>query len=83
MEFEALKEDIRQNGQQVPISLYHNKVVDGRNRLRACRELGITPLFVSIEDICGSIGAYVVSMNLHRRHLTEPHRESWRRVGLS
>lgn len=74
IEFEALKEDIKQNGQQVPISLYQNEVVDGRHRLRACRELGIAPLFVSVEDIGGSIGAYVVSMNLHRRHLTDSQR---------
>lgn len=74
IEFEALKEDIKENGQQVPISVYHNKVVDGRHRLRACRELGIDPQFISLEDIVGSIGAYVVSMNLHRRHLTDSQR---------
>lgn len=40
MEFEALKADIQENGQIVPIILYKNKCVDGRHRLRALSDLG-------------------------------------------
>ena len=40
-EFESLKRDIKENGQRVPIVTVGGIVWDGRNRLRACRELGI------------------------------------------
>ncbi|SAL39656.1 hypothetical protein AWB69_03971 [Caballeronia udeis] len=73
-EYRELKRDIHANGQRVPISVFRNQVVDGRHRLRACRELGIDPLFESVNEIKGSVGAYVVSMNLHRRHLTDSQR---------
>lgn len=39
--FIELKQDIQKNGQLVPILLRDGKVLDGRHRLRACRELGI------------------------------------------
>ncbi len=35
-EQQALVDDIRINGQQVPISLYRGKIVDGRSRQNAC-----------------------------------------------
>ncbi len=40
-EFEALKLDIEQNGQLIPVILYKGKLVDGRHRQRALIELGI------------------------------------------
>lgn len=68
-EFEALKADIAANGQLVPIEIWEGKVLDGRHRLRACRELGITP---KLEQLVrpGSPVEYVMSANFHRRHLT-------------
>ena len=38
-----LVESIRTHGQQVPILLYEDQVLDGRNRARACEMLGIDP----------------------------------------
>lgn len=76
-EFQQLKQDIKENGQQKWITFYDGKLLDGRNRMRACEELGIEP---STEEI-GDSGdgtfdpfKWVLSMNLHRRHLTESQR---------
>lgn len=67
-EFAKLKEDIRKNGLQLPIQLYEGKILDGRHRYRACRELKIEPRTeeARIDDPV----VFVCSMNLHRRHLT-------------
>jgi ParB-like chromosome segregation protein Spo0J len=57
-EFNALKLDIQENGQLVPVILYRNKLVDGRHRQRALIELGIhdmkamkLPNNLSLEDV--------------------------------
>jgi hypothetical protein len=71
--FEALKQDIKANGQHDPIWTYQGKIIDGRNRERACRELGIEPR-IQEWDARGDLVAFVISQNLHRRHLTEPQR---------
>lgn len=73
-EFAELKEDIRINGLQMPILIFADKVVDGCHRLRACIELGIIPRFEEIQAANESIWQAVVSINLHRRHLTEGQR---------
>lgn len=41
--FAALVEDIRANGQQQPILIYEDQILDGRNRWRACEAIGIAP----------------------------------------
>lgn len=77
-EFAALVEDIRANGQRQPIYLYENKIIDGRNRYRACQQLGIEP-DTRVWDGVGSLVSFVVSLNLQRRHLTSSQRMT---VGL-
>ncbi|MBB2999672.1 hypothetical protein FHX57_002003 [Paraburkholderia tropica] len=68
--FEKLKEDIRVNGQCAGIILYEGKILDGGNRYRACLELGIEPWTVEADfDDVSPLG-FVLSMNLHRRHLS-------------
>lgn len=69
-EFAALVEDIRANGQRQPIYLHDGKIIDGRNRYRACQQLGIEP-DTRVWDGAGSLVSFVVSLNLQRRHLTE------------
>lgn len=69
-EFEALKADILENGLLEPIILHPDgSILDGRNRHRACIEAGVQPKFRTW-DGNGSLVAFVVSKNLHRRHLT-------------
>jgi len=72
-EFDALVADIREHGLRDPIILIDGLILDGRNRYRACVESGVQP---STVEWCGSgtPEAFVVSKNLHRRHLTESQR---------
>lgn len=72
-EFRGLKDDIEANGQREPVWTHDGKVIDGRNRLRACEELGITPKLQEW-DGKGSLVGFVVSLNLHRRHLSSGQR---------
>jgi hypothetical protein len=72
-EYEALREDIRRFGLREPVVFYEGAVLDGRNRLRACLELGVSPE-TRIWDGDGSAVAFVISKNLHRRHLTSSQR---------
>src|SRR3984957_20384482 len=74
-DLEALAEDIKAKGLTEPITLYEGKVLDGRNRYRACDlakvELG-PDHFIEYEG-ADALG-FVVSKNLHRRHLNESQR---------
>jgi len=45
-EYQALKLDIEKNGQLVPAWIYRNKIIDGRHRLRALKELDIEYIYV-------------------------------------
>jgi len=71
-EFAALVEDIREHGINEPIVFWKGKLLDGRNRARACIALGINPMShacdIDTEDLDPLV--YVLSTNLHRRHLT-------------
>jgi ParB-like chromosome segregation protein Spo0J len=67
-EFDALKADIASQGVQLPIELLDGLIIDGRNRYRACVELGKKCPSVVVR--CDDPVAYVLSRNLHRRHLT-------------
>ncbi len=71
-EFAALVGDIKVNGLRSPIILCEGKILDGRNRYVACRQANVP---VRTEDYQGSdpLG-FVVSANLHRRHVSESQR---------
>ena len=80
----ALAEDIKKNGQREPIIVAYLDeamidepvVIDGRNRHAACKLAGIEPEFkfvMSLNDRELSpqvIADWIISHNLHRRHLT-------------
>ena len=70
--FVALVEDIGQNGVREPIVMLDGAILDGRNRYMAARQLGIE--YPVIEYDGDDPLAYVLSMNLARRHLSESQR---------
>jgi hypothetical protein len=71
-EFDAFVEDVKTRGQQEPITLYQGAIIEGRNRYRACLKLGVK---AQTKEYTGNdpIG-FVLSANLHRRHLNESQR---------
>lgn len=76
-ELEQLAADIKANGQHEPIIVTsENLILDGRNRLEACRRAGVEPEFTTWdrEDDGISPTQWVLSKNLHRRHLNESQR---------
>ena len=71
--FEELKADIKEHGLIEPIITYKGKILDGRNRYKACVELGVTPKYWEWREDTDPVD-YVISLNLHRRHLNESQR---------
>lgn len=68
-EFQELAQDIARSGLIEPIWTYNDQIIDGRHRYRVCVLLGITPIYRKWSGEGGSVTAFVVSKNLHRRHL--------------
>jgi hypothetical protein len=75
-EFDAFVEDIRANKQCEAITVYQNKVLDGRNRYRACTKLGVEPRLTQFLGDDNAARAFVISKNVRRRHLTAEQRQS-------
>jgi ParB-like chromosome segregation protein Spo0J len=79
-EWKSFKESIRQTkGPEQPVTFRMHKGqkqgLDGRNRYRACQELGIEcpmqKVFVDENDVKD----YIIRRNVHRRHLTREFRQ--------
>lgn len=69
-DYEALRDDIRENGQYELITLFEGKILDGRNRYNACIDLQIEPRLVAFDGSSEEALEYALSKNLHRRQLT-------------
>lgn len=67
-ELQEMADDIKAHGLRTDIALYEGKILDGRNRYRACMLAGLQPTTYAYagDDPVGE----VLSLNLHRRHLT-------------
>jgi ParB-like chromosome segregation protein Spo0J len=86
-EFDALVADIKAHGLREPVVLFENMILDGRNRYRACEAAGVTPGFrVAVQSpdqsniarpLITDPTAYVISANIHRRHLTAEDRAKY------
>ena len=76
IDYAEFKGSIQGIGQLEPIKVDHatNLLLDGRNRLRACEELGIEPKveFITTSDAYG----YVIGLNLLRRHMDDVQRKA-------
>jgi len=65
----SLAVDIKNNGQQESIIVYEDKILDGRNRFKACQLAEVLPIY---ENYKGDDPlSFVISLNLKRRHLSE------------
>ena len=70
-EFDRFVEDIKRNGQREPIvKTPDNRILDGRNRYRACFKAGVEPRFETIQEPPEKWLGFVISKNIRRRHLT-------------
>jgi hypothetical protein len=67
-----LAADIKANGLMNPIVRMGDVILDGRNRLEACSRANVVPSYreIQVQDPV----AYIVSANIHRRHLTTQQR---------
>jgi ParB-like chromosome segregation protein Spo0J len=74
-EFKALVQDIKANGLREPITVFEGKILDGRNRYRAVLDAGHR---LKDQDFKPYIETkpleFVISANVHRRHLNESQR---------
>jgi hypothetical protein len=77
--FKALVDDIKANGLKEKVVIYQGKILDGRNRVAALKKLGTTELKQYgqySEHYGGEPLSFVLSANLHRRHLTTSQRSA-------
>ena len=77
-EFDALVDDIKHHdlrnaitiirpGGSVPVD--KETILDGRNRYRACLKAKVKPRFVLFEGKADDVVPFIISANIHRRHL--------------
>ena len=67
-EFDGLVADIKAHGLRQPIVLHGGLILDGGNRYRACVEAGVEQVFQEFQG--DNLVSFVLSANLHRRHLS-------------
>ena len=73
-ELNELAADIKTNGQQFPIIRDDDEVVlDGRNRLEACRRADVEPKFAALANGQDPV-AFIMSANIERRSLNQGQR---------
>lgn len=76
-DLEKLAEDIKENGQRLPIIRWKGQIIDGRNRLLACEMAKVEPIIKDKDDAFESdadVADFICSMNLNRRHLNASER---------
>lgn len=74
-ELGTLADDIKKHGQKNPIYTFEGKILDGRNRFRACQKSKVPAVIEEWKPVNGETPLqFVISQNLHRRHLNESQR---------
>lgn len=80
-EYEALKASVRKTGgideQPILFRIVDGKEqgLDGRNRFRACLDLGIEPAMQRVDIPDAEVKDFILRRNVHRRHLTRELRQ--------
>lgn len=70
--YQELLADVLKHGVREPVWLYEGQILDGRNRYRAATAMGVECPVREYEG--GEPTEFVISLNLHRRHLSESQR---------
>jgi hypothetical protein len=81
----SMAEDIAANGQRDPIVLDAlGRLIDGRNRLAACKQAGVEPAFRT-EDLSDEddIEDYILSVNVEKRSLSSGQKAMFRACNLA
>lgn len=74
-ELQMLADDIRTHGLREPIWLHPDgRIVDGRNRFRACALAGVEPSTRTYDGTEDGLLAFLISLNMARRHMDESQR---------
>lgn len=74
-DFDDLVASIKKCGLIHPIVLFEGRILDGRNRYRACLAAGIEPDFVDFDEVDPEKQAALVeALNVTRRHLSDSQR---------
>ena len=69
-ELQSLAADIKARGLNHSITIFESKILDGRNRFRACEIAGVEPTFTEFTGTQAEAIEHVWSENVHRRHLS-------------
>jgi len=79
--------DIRENGQREPVVIFDGQILDGWHRYQACQVAGVELKTVNLEKGVDPV-SWVLSRNLHRRHLEASQRAAavvacreWKPIG--
>lgn len=75
-ELAMLAENIKEHGLIDAITLYQDKILEGRNRFRACKRAGVIPRYSEFKGKSDEEAAlFVFAKNHLRRHLTSEERK--------
>jgi len=70
-DYTAMVSDVKEHGFQVPvIADKSSQLLDGRTRLCISYDLGIKCEVQTVDRNGSDVAAYIIALNLHRRHLT-------------
>jgi hypothetical protein len=69
-EFQKLVDNMKTHGQLLPCVTHEGVLIDGRNRWRACRQLGFEPKIAVYNGRPDYVCDYVLSLNIERRSLS-------------
>lgn len=78
--FANFKADIAKRGIEHPMTTYQGLLLDGRNRYRAAKELGLKLTQANFKEFAGTPAqaeAFVISANLHRRQLNNKQKQEF------